>query len=196
MTETREQTARRRRWLSLGEFTAVAGLIIATLGLWNTYSERRSAAEERRAAAASAAKSEARFELKGEVGKGNRRIMLLRDERHVLGDVRFAFPSALKIPPKDAVAHVVEADWFDGPLLRATDGGEDSQVGRLPVLVTYAYTVDDRRLTRTAVYDIVWRTRGRILQGRELAVTDFRLREPGGTRARVDALWTREIGRK
>lgn len=195
MTETREQTARRRRWLSLGEFVAVAGLVIATLGLWNTYAERRAAADEKRAAAAAQAGAARRFELKGEVATGNREVRLLRDESHVLGDVSVRFPAALKVSPKEAVDHLVRADWFDAAVLRATDGGADDQVGRLPVLVTYVYAAADERLSRTAVYDIVWRTRGRILRGRELAVTDFRLREPGGSQARIDALWAREPAR-
>ncbi|PAX09743.1 hypothetical protein [Sphingomonas lenta] len=195
MTEPTQQAARRRRWLNTTEFVAVAGLIIAALGLWNTYSDRRNAAEEKKAAAKAQAEAGRRFELRGEVAKGNRAILLLRDERHVLGDVRVTFPPALGVGAKDAVDHQIRADWFDGPLLKATDGGPDERVGRLPVLVTYSYRTDDDRTTRTAVYDLVWRTRGQFLQGRELALTDFRLREPGGSQARIDTLWKAELAR-
>jgi hypothetical protein len=188
-----EETKRKRRWLNLAEFVAVAGLVIATLGLWNSYTERRAAALEKKAAAAAAEKASTRFELRGEVAKGNGRIMLLRDERHALRDVRLTFPTALKLAPRQAVAHTIEKGWFDDALLAATDGGPDARVGRLPVLVRYDYVVDDRKAARTAVYDIVWRTRGRWFQGRELAITDFRLREPGGSQARIDALWAREL---
>lgn len=195
MTEPTGQAARRRRWLNVTEFVAVAGLLVATLGLWNTFSERRSAAEEKKAAAAAQTKASRRFELRGEVARGNRSIMLLRDETHTLGDVRVAFPGALGVGTKDAVDHQIRADWFDGPVLKATDGGPDDRVGRLPVLVTYTYRTGDDQTTRTAMYDLVWRTRGQFLQGRELALTDFRLREPGGSQARIDALWKAELAR-
>lgn len=196
MTEPTGQAARRRRWLNVTEFVAVAGLLVATQGLWNTFSERRSTAEEKKAAAAAQAKASRRFELRGEVARGNRAIMLLRDETHTLGDVQVTFPRSLGVGAKDAVDHQIPADWFDGPLLKATDGGPDERVGRLPVLVTYTYrTGGDDRTTRTATYDLIWRTRGQFLQGRELALTDFRLREPGGSQARIDALWKAELAR-
>jgi len=39
--EKAEAAAIRRRWVTLGEFVAVAGLIISALALWSSYTDRR-----------------------------------------------------------------------------------------------------------------------------------------------------------
>ena len=191
MTETSDQ-ATRRRWITLAELVAVAGLLIGALTLYLNWADRRDAAAAKAGEQASAARDKARFVLRGEVAAGNRSIMLVRDEDHALRDVRVDFPTAFGIGAQDAVGHSIETEWFAEPLRRLTDGGADARSGRLPVLVTYTYLVDDAPLTRRAIYDIIWNTSGRFLRGRAVAVTDFRLREPGGSVTRLDALWARE----
>lgn len=192
MNETREQAARRRRWLSLGEFVAVAGLIIAALGLWNTWSERRDAAAEKRAEAESAAKAGARLDLRARVEDGRR--VVLTDPRHELLDVTVAFPSQLKVEERrPAAGAVIERGWFGGALLKATDGGADEREGRLPVLVTASYLDGDATRTASAIVDVVWRTEGRVIGGRSLTLEAARLRQRGGDQAQVDALWRREL---
>ena len=192
MNETREQVARRRRWLSLGEFVAVAGLLIAALGLWNTWSERRDAAAEKRAEAANAAKAGARLNLRARVEEGRR--VVLTDPRHELIDAVIAFPSQLKTGERrPATGPLIERDWFGGALLKATDGGADEREGRLPVLVTASYLDGDSTRTASAIVDLVWRTEGRVIGGRSLTIEAARLRQRGGDQARVDALWAREL---
>lgn len=190
MSETAEQRTTRRRWLNLAELVAVAGLLIAALTLWLNWSDRREDKAQAAAASAAAARDEARFELKGEVDGDE--ILLLRDERHALGDVQVTFPRALGVAQQDAVAHAIKRAWFEDALLNATDGGADERTGRLPVLVSYAYVVDDTEHRRRAIYDIVWRTDGRLLRGRSLELVDFRLRRAGGGQAALDAAWSRE----
>lgn len=187
--ERREAAATRRRWVTLAEILAIAGVVIAALGLWSNWADRRADNADKVATQASQTRERLRFELKGQVADGGGSVMLLRDDSHALGDVRVTFPTALGIAPKDAVGHSIDRDWFAAPILKLTDGGPDDVAGRLPVLVRYDYTVDDVKATRTALYDLVWQTSGRVLLGRSLKITDFRLREGRGDVARLDAAW-------
>lgn len=194
MSETREQAATRRRWVTLAELVAVAGLVIAALGFWNSWSERREAAAERQAEAAGEAKARARLDLRATV-EDSRRVVL-RDPRHELQEVVFAFPRQLGLGERrPAAAAVIERGWFDGALLKATDGGPDEREGRLPVLVTARYLDGDVERTASAIIDVVWRTEGNLLSGRSLEIEAARLRQRGGDQARIDALWARELGR-
>ncbi|WP_375421520.1 hypothetical protein [uncultured Sphingomonas sp.] len=189
--ERREAAATRRRWVTLAEILAIAGVVIAALGLWSNWSDRRADNAEKAATQASQQRERIRFELKGQVASDGASVTLLRDDSHALGDVRVTFPTALGIAAKDAVDHRIDRDWFAAPLLKLTDGGADDAAGRLPVLVRYDYSVDDVKATRTALYDVVWQTSGRVLLGRSLKITDFRLREGRGDVARLDAAWAK-----
>lgn len=189
-----EQAKRKRRWLNVTEFVAVAGLLIAGLGLYNTWSDRRNAAEEKQAAAADEAEARARLDLRATVEDGRR--VVLTDPRHELQEVAIRFPAALGVEERRPAAQaVIERGWFEDALLKATDGGPDEREGRLPVLVTAEYLDGDARRTGSAMVDLVWRTEGHVLSGRSLTIEAARLRERGGDQARVDALWTRELGR-
>lgn len=187
--ERAEAAKTRRRWISLAETVAVLGVLIAALSLWTSWSDHRADERARAAESRQAAQEKGRFDLRGVVSAGGDTIVLQRDERHELRDVRVAFPTPLGVGTKDAVDLAIDRNWFDRPLLKATDGKGADQVGRLPVLVTYTYGDGDAQRTRTGVYDIVWRTRGRFLRGRALSITGFRSRQSGGLQAAVDALW-------
>lgn len=189
-----EEAKRRRRWINLAEFVAVAGLIIAALGLYNTWSDRREAAAEKQAAAAGEAQARAQLDLRARVENGRR--VVLTDPRHELQEVVVAFPSQLKLEERQpAAAAEIERGWFEGAVLNATDGGADDREGRLPVLVTATYLDGDTRRTASAIADLVWRTEGHVLSGRSLTIEAARLRERGGDQARIDALWARELAR-
>jgi len=187
-----EATRRRRRWLNLAEFVAIAGLLIAAIGAWNAWSERRDAAAEKEAAAVGAKKAQARFELRTELVRQGREIRL-SDPRHEIQDVTIAFPGALGIADRRPALTRIELDWFDRALLKATDGAADEREGRLPVLVTARYLDGDAVLTGSAILDIIWRTEGRVLGGRSITIEAARLRERGGSQAKIDAMWTREL---
>ncbi|MCP3733677.1 hypothetical protein M9979_02110 [Sphingomonas sp. RP10(2022)] len=192
MSETRDQAQTRRRWITLAEVVAVAGVVIAALTLYSNWQDRREAAADKAVAAASATRDKTRFQLRGTPDDDKRAIVLARSEAHPLGDIRVTFPTGLGVSPQDSVKQTIEADWFDDGLRKATDGGADDLTGRLPVLIRYTYFTDDVPTTRQAIYDIVWQTRGQRFQGRKVELLDLRLRESGGSQQRVDALWAKD----
>lgn len=186
-----EAAATRRRWVSLAELVAVAGVLIGALTLWNSWSERRDAEAEKHATATQEAAKSRRIDLTATVGDGGR-TLTLKDEAHDIRDVAFAFPTALGVAPQQPVADArVDVKWFEGPLLKLTDDGADDRTGRLPTLVGVQYWDGDRIRRGTAIYDIVWRTEGRVLRGRALRLEGFKLNQRGGTQTRLDALWKR-----
>ncbi len=190
--ERQEAAATRRRWVSLAELVAVAGVLIGALGLYNNWSERRTAEAEKAVASVGEQRARARLNLVATVEGGGDRAVL-RDDKHDLREVTIAFPKALGIPVQRPVAEAaIERDWFAGVLLKATDGGADEREGRLPVLVTASYWDDDVSRRASAVYDVAWRTEGRVLRGRSLTIEAVRLRQRGGSQAVVDAAWARE----
>ena len=178
-----EDTKQRRRWLNLAEFVGVAGLIIAGLGLWNSWSDREQAGAEK----ASVIAQHSRLDLRATVADG-RRVTLI-DREHELIDVVVAFPSALSVGVKRPATATIDREWFEDSLLKATDGGADAREGRLPVLITASYLDDDTRRSASAIVEIVWRTQGRVIGGRSLRIEAARLRERGGSQGRIDALW-------
>ena len=106
-------------------------------------------------------------------------------------DVRF--PSALAAGTHQALVEPrIEAGWVAKPLLALTDGGPDAQDGRVPVLVTADWWDADTHRADRAVYDLVWKTQGRVLRGRVLRLEGVVLRERGGSQARIDQLWAKE----
>ena len=190
-TESVEERTRRRRWLTLAEFVAVAGLLIGALGLYLSWSDRREAETARVAEAAGKAKVARIVRLEATVaGKGDR--LELADATHKIETLDVRFPAALGVAPREAVpGGRIETDWFRAALLKATDGGRDDAEGRLPVLIDAHWWDADVRRSDRAIYDLVWRTRGGgPFQGRSLKLTGLVLRERGGTAKRLDALWS------
>ena len=194
MSESAEQAATRRRWISLAEIVAVSGVLIGALTLWMNWSQSRDSAREKAVAAAAANAAEARFALHAEVANGGREVRLT-DPVHELIDTSITFPAALKLEPRSPATPRIERDWFEGALLQATDGGADEREGRLPVLVTASYRVGNATRQGSAIVDVVWRTGGRLIGGRSLTVEAARVREPGGSAKRIDALWSAELKR-
>lgn len=186
MSETVEERTRRRRWINLAELVGVAGVLIAAAGLYLTWSDRR----DRVTTDAQAAHATGRFEIRATANADGDALVFAPDEHHELQDATVTFPAALGVSPQDALAGRIERDWLAGPLLKATDGGADDQTGRLPVLIRVRYAEGDATRTASGIYDIVWRTQGRRFPlGRSLKLEALRLRERGGTAARLDALW-------
>ena len=186
MSETVEERARKRRWLNLAELVGVAGVMIAAIGLYFSWSDRRDHA----AADAQAAHATGRYQILATADAGGGSLVLLRDERHEIEDATVTFPAALGVAPQDALSGKIERDWFAGPLMKATDGGADDQTGTLPVLIRVRYADGDATRTTSGIYDVVWRTQGRTFPlGRSMKLEGLRLHERGGSAARLDALW-------
>lgn len=192
MTETPDQKRTRRRWLNLAELVAVAGVVIAALSLYLSWSDRRAAEADKAATAASEAKARGRLELTA-TPDDDGAVLRLADAKHDLTDVAIAFPSALGVAVQRPTGEpAIERHAFEGALLKLTDGGRDDRSGRLPVLITASYVDGDTMLMARGIYDVVWRTEGRMLRGRALKLTGLRLRQRGGAQAALDAAWDRE----
>lgn len=191
MTETADQARTRRRWVTLAEVVAVAGVVIAALTLYSNWADRRADQAERVATATSEARDKARVDLTGTVQAGGERITL-HDARHDLSDVTVAFPQALGVSPQSPADAAIDSSWFKSAMLKLTDGGADDRTGRLPVLVTVRYWVGDSARTATSIQDVVWKTEGRRLLGRSFKLEGLRLRQRGGTPAALEAAWAKE----
>lgn len=196
MSETPAETearAIRRRWLTIGELVAVAGVIIAGVSLWLSWADKRDEASQKAAEASKAKAAETRLDLRASVSGG--RQVTLADPAHEILDTAVAFPKALNVGSQSPVLPRIEAGWFDGAVLSATDKGADEREGRLPVLVTVSYRAGDATKQDRAIVELVWRTSGRMLAGRELRIEAARIRERGGDQTRIDALWAQELAR-
>lgn len=186
MTETADQARTRRRWITLAEVVAVAGVVIAALTLYLNVSDRRADQAERAATAQKDAAVQARVELTGTVD-GN--TITLKDPRHDITDTTILFPKALGVGKQAPVEPEIDAAMFNRALLKLTDGGPDARTGRLPVLITTRYWDGDATRSARGLYDIVWRTHGRRFFGRALTLEGFRLRQTGGDAAALERAW-------
>lgn len=189
-----EAAATRRRWITLGEVVAVAAVVISGLTFWNSWSERQDAAAERQAERAAESKEKAVSSavlLTGTVEEDGA-ILTLSDPAHRIQQIEIRFPKALGVSPQTSVLEPqIEADWIAAPMLKLTDGGADRREGRLPVAITASYWDADVQRTSTAIYDLVWRTEPRTLQGRTLKLRGVILRErvTDDGPARIDGMW-------
>ncbi len=190
MSETPDQARTRRRWITLAELVAVMGVVVAALGFWNSWSERRDERADKVAAAATEARGKARIDLIATAEDGGRRLLLRDDSDRDIQSVTIAFPKALGAPRQEPVADpVISAAGIEAPLLRLTDGGPDEREGRLPVLVTTRWLDGDVSRSVTDTYDLIWKTEGRVLRGRVLKLEGLRSRQRGGSQAALDKLW-------
>lgn len=191
-----EAAASRRRWLTLAEIVAIAGVVIAGLTLWNNWQGRQAEQAEHQAqdvSEAKAAKASAAVLLTGTPEHGGA-ALALADPAHNIQSIDIRFPTKLGITAKNSVLDPrIEAAWFADPLLEMTDGGADAVQGRLPVIISAEYWVADEHHSDRALYDIVWQTEGRMLRGRALKLKGIVLHQRTGvTLAALDALWAKE----
>lgn len=184
-----EAAATRRRWVSLAELVAVAGLVIAALGLWMNWSDRRADDTAKQAEQASEAKVRTLVMLKG---SGGGDTLTLSDASHDVQSIDVTFPRSLGIAAQKDVDPKIEADWVSAALLKLTDGGPDTREGRLPVLIVASYWDADVQRHDSAIYDVTWKTEGRFMRGRALKLIGLKLRERTASTARLDAIWAAE----
>lgn len=187
-----EAAAIRRRWISLGEAVAVAGLLISALALWNSYADRRSDEAEKRAEKVAESRTRKAVLLTATLVRDGIALEL-HDPVHPVQAISVTFPTSLGIGSQSSAGTLrVESSWFASPLLSATRGGPDAQQGHLPVIIAADYWDGDDHITDRAIYDILWRTEGRLLRGRAVRLTGMVLRDRRDvTPARIDALWRR-----
>ncbi len=197
MSDAEEARAERRRWITLAEGVAVAGVVIGGLTLWNNVSERRSAEAERATASTSAARAKAALAIVATVADGGERLVLSAPDRRI-ERIEVGFPPVLKVAAKSAVGDVaIPAGWVRAPVLAITDGGADALEGRLPVAITATWFEGDTQRHSSAIYDLVFETHGRLVGGRSLVLKALARREvaKGDVGRRLDTLWGQELGR-
>lgn len=191
-----EARAIRKRWITLGELVAVAGVVVAALALWNSFYERRDAeyvrAEEQRTARDTAAAERRRIGLIAADQGGE--SLAFKGVECALQAATITFPAAFGIMPQSTVTvHEIRADWFAKPLRKLIRGSPGHRDGRIPVLIDSQCTAVGGVRNERAIYDIVYRTEARILQSRAVNVRGLVLREAAGpdAKARIDTLWTK-----
>lgn len=191
MSETADQARTRRRWITLAEFVAVAGLLIGAATLYLNWSDRREDKAEKAQEAATEGKAKAIVTLTGKAASGGDSLALAAGDRDI-SEATVRFPAALGVAPQDAMpGPTVQSSWFAPALLAATDKGADEQTGRLPVLVTVGWWDGDAKRTATALYDLLWSTHGRMLQGRKVELTGIALASRTSSAAALDKAWAR-----
>ena len=191
-SETRAQAATRRRWVTLAEFVAVAGLLIGVTTLYLNWSDRREDRVAKSAEVTSARKASGIVTLRGEVVDGGDGIAL-SDADRVFSAATIRFPAELGIPAQDAMPGPrLDADDIAAPLLKLTDKGSDDRTGRIPALITVTWWDGNDKHRDTALYDILWRTEGRMLQGRKLRLAGFALNDRIASAPALEKAWTRE----
>lgn len=193
--ERQEAAATRRRWVTLAEVVAVAGVLIAALTWWQGSSDRRDAIQvredERRSTREAEAAERRRIGLIATDGGGD--TLAFKGVACAVQVASFTFPPALKLADRSTVTvHAIQADWFAEPLLKLTDGGPDTREGRLPVLIDSDCQDERGARSERAIYDLIWRTHPRFARGRALEIRGLVLREGGGSPKRLDTLWARE----
>jgi len=189
--EKAEAAATRRRWITLAEFVAVAGLIIAAIGLWMNWSDRRADLADKAADKAISAKAESIVTLSGDVDRDGE-TMKLSDPAHRIENVTVTFPSALGAGTQSSVLGPrISTDWFGDQLLAVTKGKE---AGRLPVILTATWWDGDTKRTYAATYDVVWKREGSLFGGHKVRMARLSLRDRAASQGALDTAWVREAG--
>lgn len=188
--EKAEAAAIRRRWVTLGEFVAVAGLIISALALWSSYTDRRADQAEKQIEKAENARARGTVLLMATPSHGGE-ILAVHDAQHPVQSISVVLPTSFGVAPQGSTGTLeIRGEWFSGALLGLTKDGPSEQKGRLPVLIVADYWDGDDHITDKAVYDILWRTEGRFLRGRTMRLTGMVLRaRHGASQAAVDRAW-------
>lgn len=177
-TEARaeEAAAIRRRWVSLGETLAVLAVVISALTLWLNWSDRSDTRQDKAAETSKAARRAATLTLTSQsVDKGARLdLHPASANQQVLGQM-IRFPAPLEIDPVETTGEPrIEARWFEDALKKAREraGLPDDSRGdeRLPLIVTTRFLADGQSHEDTALYDLGYTIRGRMLGGHSLAL--------------------------
>jgi len=192
--ERAEAAATRRRWITLAEVVGIAGLLIAALSLWMSWSDRRADQQEKQAEKASETKVKTLVLLTATPEKDGKRLAL-KDSAHEVQSIDVRFPASLGLAAQSSVLDPrIESSWFADAILKMVEKGPDKRQGRLPVLITSNYWDADQQRSDSAIYDVVWFTEGSFLgvSGRSLRLKGILLRERTASPARLEAIWAAE----
>ena len=196
--ERAEAAKTRRRWISLAEVVAVAGVLIAATSLYLGWADRREDAAAKQAEQTAEARKSTTARLVGTVEDDGKRVVLGDPAQAAVASIDVVFPRTLGVGTQETIVPPrVEAGWIDDALLKLTDGGADAVRGRLPVLIASTIAQGDRPAVDRAIYDVVFATEGRTFGGRTLKLEGvvFRERVRSDAAARLDTLWAVEAKR-
>ncbi|KQN26246.1 hypothetical protein ASE86_08890 [Sphingomonas sp. Leaf33] len=188
--EKAEARAIRRRWISIGEAVAVAGVVIAGLTFWSGWQDRQDAAADKAATRAEQTAQRQRVPLTTAAVDASG-VELRAPADCSLESTEIRFPSAIGVDAQTTVAtHRIETAWLEKPMLKLTDGGSDRRDGRIPVLITATCAADAGERSETAIYDLLWQTEaGGLIGGRSFVLRGLVRRQSGGDQRRLDAVW-------
>ncbi len=193
MTDTPETPAakrRRLRWISLAEFTAVAGLVIAGASYWDSHRER--------AEVAAALPTPAPLLLTATADAARATLALKPAHPDAVIQIQqLIFPTIVRGEEMDTTGDArIEADWIASGIRRGVSKDRVSAPPRLPVGIVTVFIEGDRTRRDAAVYDIGYRMRGRWLQPYAIeleGITLVRRTSPTALKAAVDARWAAAI---
>jgi hypothetical protein len=197
----REAAATRRRWVTLGEFLAVAAVAISGLTLWNNWTERSDSQAVKNADAQRASTRAGTLVLLA-TNSGKRELMLKpASPDQTVQSQSVSFPKALGVSPAQTTGEPrIEAAWFEDALKQARSAAHKPDDSRgdeqLPVVITTRFLVDGDAHEDVALYDIGYSISGRLLGGHSVALHGVSLiaRVKGaGAQARLDARWARSF---
>ncbi|MEY2883267.1 MAG: hypothetical protein RL490_991 [Pseudomonadota bacterium] len=182
--------ARRRRWLTIGEIVGVLALVISAVSLWDSHQDRA----ETRAEAAARAKAPSKPLLLTARAEDDGRSLAIAspDSGRIIQTQTVMFPSPLAVDKAETVGNPhIEAGWFASALHHAAH--VENGRGRLPVVIVTDYIDDGTRRTDTALYDIGYHWRSRLLQADVPALEGLTLVTRGvkNPQAALDARWKR-----
>ena len=195
----------RRRWLTLGELLAIAGVVISALALWNSYRERTAGEAKQTAETVASQRKAATLVLKAVADKDGRTLALSpRAEEQAIQGQTIRFPAALGLQPVETSSDArIERGWLDEALVKARKeaGAKPETAGdaRLPLLVTTTFLADGDPHVDRAVYQIGYRTEHGLLSGttvrlRGLSREGAAASDVAGQK-RIDALWQAWVAR-
>lgn len=184
------ETAKRRRWISIGETVGILALLISAISLWDSHQDRA----ETRAAAAQVKPVKvpplvltATADAEGEV----LRLASPNSDR-VIQTQTIVFPTAIDVDSVDTVGNPrIEAEWFASQLRDVL--GDDRSKGRLPVGIVTRFTDNGTEREDTAIYDIGHGWRSRLLQRDAPVLEGITLvaRSPKDLQAALDSRWNK-----
>ncbi|HVY33078.1 MAG TPA: hypothetical protein VG960_01535 [Caulobacteraceae bacterium] len=194
-----------RKWrlkspIPLGQAVAVAGVVIAALGLYVSYAQRQADKQQAELESQQRAQAQSILVLRGE-GEGGRIRLIPANPDQVVQSQAIYFPAALRGGPVHITGDGrIDAGWFADGLKRALHGAADDGAERdLTVGVSTTFVQGGQVMTDNSLYQLGFTVHPRLLQGAEVSIEGIAL----GRRAvatplqnAVDEAWVRQMAPK
>lgn len=182
------------RWLALSEIVAVAAVVIAGLGYWDSHREREqqsrdkaAAAREKQAEQHQAAVKQT-FILTGQASSERIRLSPVNPDQ-VIQTQSLTFPTPVRGDEVQTTGNPrIERKWFADGLKKARHGDG----ARLPVGIVTTYIEDGETRSDRSIYFIGYSLQSRMLRGSEVQLDGLSVAKrnvSGNLQAQVDALW-------